>query len=44
LGGVHSLNLCDCDGISDVSALRGVHSLNLSYCPGISDVSELSIM
>jgi hypothetical protein len=29
LGGVHSLKLFCCSGISDVSALGGVHTLNL---------------
>jgi hypothetical protein len=41
LGGVHTLDLSDCENISDVSALGGVHSLHLSGCPGISDVSSL---
>ena len=34
----HSLDLSDCQGISDVNMLGNVHSLNLNYCRGISDV------
>ena len=41
LGGVHTLDLFACTGISDVSALGGVHTLNLRWCTGISDVSAL---
>jgi hypothetical protein len=44
LGGVHSLKLSSCQGISDVSALGGVHFLDLSYCQGISDVSALGVV
>ena len=38
LGGVHTLNLSLCNGITDVSALGGVYALNLSACGGIADV------
>ena len=41
LGGVHTLNLSGCDGITDVSALGGVHTLDLSDCSGITDVYAL---
>ena len=36
-----SLNLSDCDGITDVSSLGNVHTLNLSRCYGLTDVSSL---
>ena len=41
LGGVHTLTLHDCPGITDVSALGGVHTLTLHDCSGITDVSVL---
>jgi hypothetical protein len=41
LGGVHSLYLSWCEGISDVEALGGVHSLHSSEVPGSIDVSAL---
>jgi hypothetical protein len=41
LAGVHTLNLSDCKGISDVGALGGVHTLDITRCDGITDVSAL---
>eukprot|EP01137_Pigoraptor_chileana_P035214 Opistho-2@28915 len=41
LGGVHTLDLSYCDGVTHVSALGGVHSLNLRGCNGVRDVSAL---
>jgi hypothetical protein len=39
LGGVHTLNLCGCKQVSDVSALGSLHTLNLSRCNKVLDVS-----
>ena len=41
LGNVHTLNLTDCKGITDVSSLGNVHILDLSGCERITDVSSL---
>ena len=38
LGGVQTLSLFHCRGITDVSALGGVHTLSVSHCRGITDV------
>lgn len=40
LGGVHTLDLSECDDGVDVSALGGVHTLNLSY----TDVVDVSML
>jgi hypothetical protein len=41
LGDVHTLDLSDCQQITDVSALNKVHTLHLSLCQQITDVSAL---
>jgi hypothetical protein len=41
LGGVHTLNLRHCTGMTNVSALGDVHTLNLWACMRITDVSAL---
>jgi hypothetical protein len=41
LAGVHTVDLNNCDSITDVSALGGVHTLDLRGIPGITDVSAL---
>ncbi len=38
---VHTLDLCGCKNISDVSMLGNVHTLYLSYCKNITDISKL---
>jgi hypothetical protein len=42
LSNVHTLNLRQCEGITDESALNNVHTLNTSNCKAISDVSALT--
>ena len=42
LGNIYTLNLSNCGGVYDVSALRrGIYSLDLSGCGGVRDVSPL---
>ena len=42
---LHALNLTNCGGVTDVSALAGcasLHTLNLINCGGVTDVSALA--
>jgi len=41
LSEVHTLNISDCEKITDVSVLKGVSNLDISWCDGINDISGL---
>ena len=41
LGGVHNLDLSECNNVTDVRALVGVHTLNIYKCKRIKDTSAL---
>jgi hypothetical protein len=41
LGSLHTVNLCHCNNVLDVSALGEVYDFNLFYCNRIVDVSAL---
>jgi hypothetical protein len=41
LGGLTTLNMSGCAGVTDVSALGGLTTLNMNRCAGVTDVSAL---